>query len=126
MTSHDIDETIAVGLVWGLLDGGQFEAAAGLAQATRLVWPDSSDLLALAALSQALAQPAADAEDPADTVLDDPALRDHLAADPRWSDLLATLHQRSSMRERLRQDHLAGTPAAPARALLSSSTRPGR
>lgn len=139
MTAVDPEENTAVGLVWGLLDGGQFDAAASLADAARLVWPHSGDLQMLSAWSHALASPSgADApaagETPEGPSAPQPDTHDHLAADPRWNDLLATLHQRERLRDERRREQQrreqpqrdAHPPLAPVAAAAPSQPRSGR
>lgn len=144
MTAVDPDENTAVGLVWGLLDGGQFDDAAGLADAARLVWPHSADLQMLSAWSRALASPNAAAPVPADLqasaataaidtpgelLTPDPSTHDLLAADPRWNALLATLHQRERLRDEHRREapsREAHRPIAAAPAATPSHPRSGR
>jgi hypothetical protein len=141
MTAVDLDENTAVGLVWGLLEGGQFDDAAGLADAARLVWPQSGDLQMLSAWSRALASPTAAAPGPADLqapaatdtqgelLTPDPSTHDLLAADPRWNTLLATLHQRERLRDEHRREEPsrdAHRPIDTAPAVTPSHPRSGR
>lgn len=135
MTAIDPDENTAVGLVWGLLEGGQFDDAAGLAEAARLVWPHSADLQMLSAWSRALASPEVAATDtPGQLQTPNPGTHDLLVTDPRWNALLATLHQRERLRDEHRRDELrrkepirdAHRPIATAPAVTPSHPRSGR